>query len=276
MAQTPLPIASLPADGSARAVRLIYEVPEPAGQWRLDEDDMPEIPLHDQIIQLLELLLAAYVERTHRSALVTSNLGCRWDPDDARVGTDPDVVLIEPAPPEGEFVTTLRVWEPGHRPPRVAVEVVSENSAEKDYLEAPLRCGRLGAKELWVFDPQLQGPSSTGGPFRLQVWRLGQGGMSRSYAGAGPARTEELGAWLVVTDAGRRLRLAEDASGQALWQTSDEERAQRAEGARLLAEDGRQKAEGEREEQRKRAEAAEARVRELEAQIKELAGTRGR
>jgi len=198
----------------------------------MDEDDMPEIPLHDAVIQLLELLLQAFAERTQRSALITSNLGCRWDPADARVGVDPDVLLVEPAPPEGEKTTTLRIWEPGHAPPRIAVEIVSEQSGRKDYVEGPARYALLGAKELWIFDPLLAGPSETGGPFVLQVWRRGdQGAMDRVYAGAGPARSDELGAWLVVTDGGARLRVADDPAGAVLWLTMAEAEKQRADAA---------------------------------------------
>lgn len=41
--------------------------------------------------------------------------------------------------------------------------MVSESAPEQDYREAPLRCARLGVKELWVFDPRGLGPSITGG-----------------------------------------------------------------------------------------------------------------
>ena len=83
-----------------------------------------------------------------------------------------------------------------------------------------------------------------GGPFVLQVWRRDESGrFRRVYAGAGPTRSEALGAWLVVTDGGRRLRLAEDVGGQRLWLTDAEEanaKAEQAEAevARLRAEVG--------------------------------------
>lgn len=196
----------------------------------MDAQPIPESALHDAVIRLLELLLQAFAERTQRSALITSNLGCRWDPADARVGVDPDVLFVEPAPPEGEKTTTLRIWEPGHAPPRIAVEIVSEQSGRKDYVEGPARYALLGAKELWIFDPLLAGPAETGGPYVLQVWRRGdQGAMVRVYAGAGPARSDELGAWLVVTDGGSRLRVAEDPAGATLWLTKAEAENQRAE-----------------------------------------------
>lgn len=52
------------------------------------------------------------------------------------------------------------------------------------------------------------------------------------YAGEGPARSEELGAWLVVTDDGERLRVADHEDGTGLWLTGEEEACVRAEEAR--------------------------------------------
>lgn len=235
------------------AITLTFRVAEPPEGWLLEEEDVPETPLHDAIIELLMLILK-HRAAGEASVLVARNLGCRWNPADARVGTDPDVVWIEPAPPEGEDLSTLRVWAPGHTPPRVAVEVVSESDPEKDYLEAPLRCARLGARELWVFDPKGLGPNITGGPFVVQVWRLNHGPqsssspqMTRIYDGQGPAYSPELDAWLHVTDDGRRLRLAGDEAGEHLWPTPAEAERSRADA------------------EKSRVEALEARIRALES-----------
>jgi hypothetical protein len=236
-------------------VALRFEIEETPGRWLMEEESVPETPLHDAIIELLMLVLKHWARTEGRRALVTSNLGCRWDPGDARVGVDPDVVLIEPAPPEGEQLTTLRIWEPGHVAPRIAVEVVSANTAGKDYLEAPARCARLGVRELWIFDPRLDGPPDTGGPFTLQIWRALEGSeMTRIHAGPGPAFSDELGAWLVVAADGSRLRLAADAAGSNLWPTAAEAEARRAEA------------------DPQRAEAAEAEV----ARLRRLLDERGR
>jgi len=59
--------------------------------------------------------------------------------------------------------------------------------------------------------------------------------MERVYAGDGPARTEELNAWLIPTEP-CRLRIADDKEGSQLWLTSAEQEAaarKRAESARL-------------------------------------------
>ena len=262
-------------------VGLALTILEPAERWRLEEEDVPETPLHDGIIQTLLLILKHWAHKEARSALVTSNLACRWDPGDARLGTDPDVVLVEPAPPEGEQLASLRIWEVGHSPPRVAIEVVSPSTAEKDYLDAAARCARLGVRELWVFDPLLVGQTDAGGPYLLQIWRRSREGTSfnRVHAGGAPTRTEALDAYLVVTDNGSHLRLANDPAGLDLWQTAeeaeraraDEERA-RADRERVRADEERARADEERaraDEERARAETAEAELTRLRQLLEE-------
>lgn len=215
-------MTSAAADGE---IHLHYSVPAGSQRWFMEIEDVPETPLHDLIIELMMLVLRHHYRG--RDVLIARNLGCRWDPADARIGVDPDIVVVEPAPPEGERLSTLRVWTPGHHPPRLAIEVVSEHNADKDYNEGPARLARLGAEELWIFDPELVGPSATGGPFPLQIWRRHQGpgrvvDMERVHAGAAPAYSPALGAWAVTVDDGHRLRIADDAEGMSLWPTQAE------------------------------------------------------
>ena len=215
--------------------------PEDEQRWFMDLEDVPESQLHAAIIQLLLLVLG------HRfpHALVTTNLPCRWDPKDERIGVNPDVLLVEPSPPnaEDEDVDSLRVWQADHAPPKLAIEVVSKTNAVKDYRDGPPRHERLGTQELWLFDPELRGPNleQLGGPHLLQVWR----GKERLYAGSGPAHSPMLDAWVVITDADRRLRIADDEAGTSLWPTRAEAAEQTAEAAN------------------RRAEAAEAELRRL-------------
>ena len=161
--------------------------------------------------------------------------------------------VVEPAPPEGARATSLCAWKSNHHAPRVAVEVVSESTAEKDYGDGPDRYAASGTQELWMFDPLLAGPDTRGGPTVLQVWRRDKEGVFRRvYAGEGPARSEELGAWLVVTNARSRLRIAEDPQGTLLWPTEAEfERAAK-------------------ERERAAKEAAEAEVAMLRAELARL------
>ncbi len=244
---------------SAPVIHLRYGLEENE-RWFMELEDVPETFLHDAIIELLKLTLR-YRYRD-RNALVTSNVACRWDPNDARVGVDPDVILVEPAPPESEALKSLRVWLPKHQPPKLAIEVVSETNATKDYKEGPARMARLGAEELWIFDPELHGPTldDLGGPFELQIWRRLAAGdhvdMERLHAGPAPAYSPALKAWVVTTDGGKRLRVADDAEGTCLWPTEAEAEAEarHAETARADAAEGR-------------AAAAEAELQRLRAQL---------
>jgi Putative restriction endonuclease len=165
------------------------------------------------------------------------------------------VALYEPPPPELEALTSVNTWVEGHAPPKVALEVVSPRHPYKDYEGGPLRYAASGTGELWVFDPLLAGPRRGGGPHRLQVWARGSGGrLERLHAGPGPCCSPYLGAWLVVVEGGRRLRLGDDAKGRRLWPTG-EEAAQAAERAARRAE-RRAEAKAEAERAAKEAERA--------------------
>ena len=116
---------------------------------------------------------------------------------------------------------------------------MSPNTAEKDYVDSAARCARLGVGELWVFDPLLVGPVDTGGPIRSKSGRRSgdaPASFSRVHAGGVPARSEELGAFLVLTDNGSRLRLANDPAGLDLWPTPEEAERARADAVRERAE----------------------------------------
>jgi Uma2 family endonuclease len=231
------------AVASASRLPSVGLVPEPPGvedSWVLTEETMPESNAHRDIVDLLRLLLLAFIARTGRHALAVANLACRWNAAKRSVGVDPDIALIEPAPPEGDKVESLLTWKPGHVPPRFAIEVVSASNPLKDYSAAPAKYARLGTRELVIFDPARLGPKVRGGPHVLQVWRRDEPGarMVRVYAGDGPAFSEELGAWLVPTPQ-PRLRIADDPEGRSLWLTEAEEQA----AARQLAEEARRRLE---------------------------------
>jgi DNA repair exonuclease SbcCD ATPase subunit len=242
------------------AIRLSYDVQPDPERWLLDENEepMPEGTLHDEASELLKLVLKAHVARNELDALVSRNLAIRWDQQHPGVGVDPDVALFMPRPADDRRRRSVRLWLPGCEAPRVAIEVVSFHEPEKDYIDGPEKYAASGTHELWIFDPELNGPSLHGGPFRLQVWRRSpKGAFRREYAGAGPAYSKELKAFLVVTEGGDRLRLAEDLGGSRLWPTEAEaERAGRLEAdagrreeraARLQAEQARAQAEQEKQ-----------------------------
>jgi hypothetical protein len=163
---------------------------------------------------------------------VARDLAVRWDRTHPQIGVNPDVCLIEPAPPEGDEIESLCAWKPGHRVPRFALEIVSKNHPYKDYNEAPDKYAACGTEELAVFDPLLAGPVAGGGPHLLQLWRRDPGGaFVRIHAGGGPAWSEVLGAWLHVRD-GKAVRITNDEAGLDVWHTREEAARAREEGAR--------------------------------------------
>ena len=240
-------------------VDVVFEAPRWSERWVLEDGvTMPEGPEHQQTTELLSSVLRAWIDRTARDASALVNVAVRWDKRHPKMGVDPDVCLVEPALPKGE--KSVRTWIDGHHAPRVAVEVVSQDSAEKDYVDSPQRYAANGTRELWVFDPERYGSANVGGPWVLQVWRrTGAEAFRRTYAGDGPAYSEELGAWLVVTDEGTRLRLADDEAGERLWWTRAEAADARAEAA-----DARADAE------KARAEAADVELAQARAELAAL------
>jgi Uma2 family endonuclease len=238
-------------------VIVMYDVARSRAGWELSEETMPESVLHDEAVELLKALLAAWAARRGQMTVVR-NLAVRWDEAHPQIGVDPDVALLSPPPSEGTDLKSLRTWMPGHAPPRLAIEVVSENSPRKDYVVAPDKYAASGTEELWIFDPLLSGPASQGGPFRLQVWRRDDAGaFARVYAGEGPARSEVVSAYLVPVAEGRKLRIAADAAATDFWLTAEE-----AERAAKEAERAAKEAE------RAAKEAALARIAELEADLR--------
>lgn len=222
------------------ATEVVRRVPRLDARWRIDEEDMPETPLHDHALDLLVQVLRERLARTGENASVHRNIAVRFDRARPMIGCDPDVCVHRPAIPEGE--TSIRLWLPERSAPTLAVEIVSAESGRKDYFDNPDRYAACGTDELWIFDPLRVGPDDHGGPWRLQVWsRRPDDRFLRVYAGEGPAYSELLEAWVVVTEEGRRVRVADDEEGRALWPTAEE--AQRAAKERALAEIDRLRAE---------------------------------
>lgn len=213
---------------SSRLVGVRYAVPAHRADeaWELPEETMPESVAHDEAVELLKALLAFWVRSTSSpdsTAFVARNLAVRWDEEHPKVGVDPDVCVLVPAPPDVQDLGSVRTWVSGHSAPLLAIEVVSETNPRKDYAIAPDKYAASGTTELWIFDPLLAGPASHGGPHRIQVWsRQPDGDLVRIYAGAGPAFSPALQAWLVAIDEGRRLRIADDEAATRFWMTSEE------------------------------------------------------
>lgn len=219
--------------GSMAHVTVRYDVPVAADEWTLPEVPVPESVAHRVIVEFLAALLRAWLVRCGRNAFVAENLAFRWDEGRPRVGVDPDVCLIEPAPPDPGKLQSLRLWVPGHSPPRLAIEVVSRNHPYKDYAVVPDKYAASGTTELWVLDPELIGPRHRGGPVRLQRWtRAPDASFVRDYAGQGPMYSELLGAWVFAHTDGSGFRIAEDEACKAWWLTAEESALAAAEAAR--------------------------------------------
>jgi Uma2 family endonuclease len=235
-------------------IALRFEVPRTNPDWTLPEEPVPESLLHHHILVLLEQLLIAWIARRRLPAQIARNLAVRWDQARPKTGVDPDLCVITPPTPEGDALTSLRTWEVGHSPPKLAIEVVSEDHPYKDYVIAPAKYAALGVEELWIYDPKLVRTKHIDGPHRLQIWRRVGNDFERTYAGEGPAYSTAVEGWLFAVHEGERLRIADDREGTRWWETP-EERERSARDAATAARD-----------------AAEVRVAMLEAEVRRLRG----
>jgi Uma2 family endonuclease len=214
-----------PQQAAPRRPRVIYDVPEPAARadWMLSEDSVPESRPHDLVVDRVRALLTAWAQRISLRAAICRNLAVRWKEETPAIGVDPDVCVLAPPPPEGDALPSLRLWQPGHVPPVLAVEIVSASRADKDYTQSPDKYAANGTGELWVFDPMLAGPKTQGGPFRIQVWRRNdEGDFRRVYSGEGPAWSEAVRGFLHAVDGGSELAICDDVQGTRRWLTAEE------------------------------------------------------
>jgi Uma2 family endonuclease len=230
-----------------RRPKLVYEIAPVREDWVLTEDKVPESRPHDLVAERLRDLLVAWAQRTGRRVAVCRNLAVRWDEARPAIGVDPDVCVLEPPPPQGDELMSLLLWDTGHFPPCLAVEIVSASRADKDYGQSPEKYAANGTRELWVFDPKMAGPKAYGGPFRLQVWRRdADDDFQRVYAGAGPVWSEAVQGWLFAVNEGRSLRLADDEAGTSWWMTGEEAERAAKEAERAAKEAERAAKEAER------------------------------
>ena len=245
-------------------VAVQYSLPVSLPEWELPVAPVPESPEHDEVADRLKSLLVAWLSRTSRSGAIRRNLAIRWDARNPRVGVDPDVCWIDPLPPgwnEGE-IDSLRLWQPGHRVPRIAFEIVSRHHPYKDYARVQDKYAVVGVEELWVFDPRRFGPRSLGGPVLLHQWtRSTAGVLVRRHFDDGPARSDTLEAWVIPQAAGH-LVIADDQAGRQPWPTLADAERERADQERNRA-----------DQERDRADREHARVKELETELRMRKGT---
>ncbi|MCL2726653.1 MAG: Uma2 family endonuclease [Polyangiaceae bacterium] len=208
---------------TARHLKLVVDRrPQSRRGWELSEETMPQSVPHNNALGLIEEILS-FRARSWLNTQIARDLAIRWDENNPKVGVDPDVCVLRPAPKDGMNLSSIRTWIPGHEAPIFAAEVVSNTNPRKDYEMAPEKYAASGTGELCIFDPMLAGPKSHGGPYRLQLWRRGENGeFRRIYAGSGPVYSPALNGYLVPVEGGRKLRIADDEAGLHLWPTAEE------------------------------------------------------
>jgi Uma2 family endonuclease len=248
--------------------------------WYLtDEDDMSEGIEQGVILQgARSSLITLAEERAWANTFVGHDNFFAWVEEEPLVRVSPDVYLLDDPPP-GPWPKMWQTWLPGHKPPRWALEIVSDDW-KKDYELNPPKYAQLGARELVLFDPEAAAsPDARRGSREarkvrvpLQVYRRGaDGALVLVYRGDGPAFSEEIGAFLVVQKDGGRalLRIARDAAGTDIVPTA-EERAKAAEESNQAAQERAKAAEESTKAAQERAKAAEERAQTAEERIQAL------
>ncbi|MBK9263702.1 MAG: Uma2 family endonuclease [Polyangiaceae bacterium] len=213
-----------------RSFRIAQHRSSYPADWYIEDDEPVSQSIEHQARERrMQSSLLAWKARIGRDDLVIGcELACRWDESHPGVGVDPDVFVVEEPPRDAHGdVRSLRTWERGHRPPLLAIEIVSYSRPKKDYSQSPEKHNLLGTTELWVFDPELHGHSKEQPPVRLQMFqRETNAELVQTYAGDGPVRSEVLDAWVSVVD--NDLVISNDREGKDRWLTLEEEAQQRA------------------------------------------------
>jgi hypothetical protein len=252
---------------------------------------MGEAGEHDAISLCFRLSAEELMrQRGVDDVLVAHNQFFAWVEEHPLVRVSPDVYLLD-GPIPRPLPRSWQLWIPGHRPPRFALEVVSEEW-KKDYDDNPPKYAQLGCRELVICDPDLLHEANPN-PRRvtLQAYRRGEdGAFVKVYSGPGPYRSQELQADVLLRFEGPvvRLRLSFDPEGRELVPIPQEAREQaerereqaerereqaerereQAEREREQAEREREQAERERDEERSRREELELELERLQAQLK--------
>ncbi len=199
-------------------------------------DNMGEAELHRLIAELLRIQLERFLGRGWR---VGADQFFYLQKGDATDRCCPDVYAFRGL--QGPLVRSWKTWELP-RPPEFCFEIVSSYSL-KDYIEAPVAQGRMGTKELIVYDPEGRGRRDRN---TWRIHRRRKGGFYLvSASDEDRIRSEALGCWLRLVGRGdsRRIRPATGRHGDKLFLTADEELLV----ARKAAKDEREAAKDERE-----------------------------
>lgn len=198
--------------------------------WYLtDEDDMGEGGEQLLIIRALVSCLTELTrERGRRDVFIGADQFFARVEQEPLVRVSPDIYLLDYLP-KRPLPASWQTWLPGHRPPTLALEIVSDEGWAKDYRDNPAKYAQLGARELIIYDPEAAlGRKRKGERVALQVYRWEAQAFVRVYQGAGPAYCREIDAWLAVqheADAAS-LGIARDAAGHDLVASTEQARDQ--------------------------------------------------
>jgi Uma2 family endonuclease len=193
--------------------------------WYLTwEEDVGQGPEHDDVVDVFSSSLKEHLhEGEAQRVRVGRDAFFAWLEAEPNVRVSPDVYVLDD-PPEPPWPRMWETWRDGHAPPRLALEVVSDEW-KKDYEEAPEKYSMLGAGELVVFDPEKARGVGSESRVPLQIYRREpDGSFVRTYKGSGPARVESVDAWVVSKPKGGvgLLRLCRDPLGADIVPTSEE------------------------------------------------------
>ncbi len=182
---------------------------------------MGEDALQRFIAELLRPLVAKWLATSGRRTFVGADQFLYFVEGDPKQRVAPDVYVMPGVDP-GLAPPCWKLWELD-APPSFALEIVSQNH-RKDYEKLPPVYGRIGVRELVIFDPRATARSRV--RVRWQVWRRegARGWKLVERSMADRIESRELGCWLRAVGDGSalRLRLAIGRGGDSLLPTDAE------------------------------------------------------
>ncbi len=199
------------------------------------------------------------------------------DSPEGAQGPAPDICVMTGVRDPERRRTSFRLGEePGEI--LLAIEVVSESSAEKDYTGILPKYARLKVREYVAIEPE---GIYIDGPFKVKGWRYDEATMEMSPTGKARMNSRTTGVIFSPGPGGNGLEIRDAASGELLppleqaLQKAEQERQKAEQRAEQEAAE-RQKAEAELEREAKVRFQAEERLREVLAENERLraAGTR--
>jgi hypothetical protein len=229
------------------------------------EEKVGQDTLQMLILELLRPLVERWYELRGKPTFVGEDQFIYYERGKPKKVVAPDLYVLPGVKP-GRRIKSWKVWKTGVVP-SFALEVVSSDDPDKDYVEVLDRYAELGVGELVVFDPD---HAKSDDRVRWQRYRKlkVRGFVKVEASNADQLRSRTLGCFLRVVGSGddARVRLATGPEGDDLVPTEAEaERAAKEEA--LAAREAEREA---REAEREAKERALGRIAELEALVAKL------